>query len=326
VHSYGVRAEREVVVRILVTGGAGFIGSHVVDTYVNAGHDVIVVDDLSTGKRENLNPRARFVQADIQDPAVREMMVKEQVEVVNHHAAQMDVRRSVADPLFDARVNILGMLNVLEGARAAKVKKFIFASSGGTVYGEQESFPADEEHSTRPICPYGVSKRTGEHYLYFYYVEYGIPYIALRYANIYGPRQDPHGEAGVVAIFTLRILAGRQPIVNGDGKQTRDYLFVSDVARANLAVLQVNYTGPINIGTGSETDVNQLFRTLRDLAGSSAPEIHGPAKPGEQRRSVLAWHRAAQVLNWRPEVTLEDGLRQTVAYFRTRHDRHQPHP
>jgi len=304
--------------RILVTGGAGFIGSHIVDTYINAGHDVIVVDDLSTGKRENLNPKARFVQVDIQDPTVRQLIVQEKIEILNHHAAQMDVRRSVADPLFDARVNILGMLNLLEGAREAGVKKILFASSGGTVYGEQETFPAPEDHPTRPICPYGVSKRTGEHYLYFYNVEYRIPYIALRYANIYGPRQDPHGEAGVVAIFTLRLLSGEQPVINGDGKQTRDYVFVGDVARANLAALQTDYTGPINIGTGIETDVNQLFAHLRQCVGSSAPETHGPAKPGEQRRSVLAWEQANRLLGWRPEIKIEEGLRQTVEYFRTR--------
>ncbi|MSQ48233.1 MAG: NAD-dependent epimerase/dehydratase family protein [Deltaproteobacteria bacterium] len=304
--------------RILVTGGAGFIGSHIVDTYITAGHDVIVVDDLSTGKRGNLNPKARFVQADIQDPTVRQLIVQEKIEVLNHHAAQMDVRRSVADPLFDARINILGMLNLLEGAREAGVKKIIFSSSGGTVYGEQETFPATEEHATRPICPYGVSKRTGEHYLYFYNVEYRIPYIALRYANIYGPRQDPHGEAGVVAIFALKLLAGEQPVINGDGKQTRDYVFVGDVARANLAALQAEYTGPINIGTASETDVNQLFGHLRHLTGSTAPETHGPAKAGEQRRSVLAWSRAQQLLGWQPEMKIEEGLRRTVEYFRTR--------
>jgi UDP-glucose 4-epimerase len=312
--------------RVLVTGGAGFIGSHVVEAYLHAGHEVIVVDDLSTGKRENLHRHARFVQADIQDPTVRQLIVTEKVEVVNHHAAQMDVRRSVADPLYDARVNILGMLNVLEGAREAKVKKFIFSSSGGTVYGEQETFPADEDHPTCPISPYGVSKRTGEHYLYFYHVEYDLPYIALRYANVYGPRQDPHGEAGVVAIFAQRLLAGEQPVINGDGQQTRDYVFVGDVAHANLAALQVGYSGPLNIGTGDETTVNQLFGSLRHLTGSSAPEVHGPAKPGEQRRSVLAWSRAAHVLNWRPQIGVEDGLRQTVEYFRTRNDRHQPHP
>lgn len=308
--------------RVLVTGGAGFIGSHVVEAYIGAGHDVIIVDDLSSGKRENLHPQARFVHADIQDPVVRQLIVREQVEVVNHHAAQMDVRRSVADPLFDARVNLLGMLNVLEGAREAGVKKVIFASSGGAVYGEQDVFPADEEHPTRPISPYGVSKRSGEHYLYYYRAVYGIPYVALRYANVYGPRQDPHGEAGVVAIFTLRLLSGQQPVINGDGKQTRDYVFVKDVARANLATLPVAYTGPINIGTSIETDVNQLFGHLRSLINSPLPEMHGPAKLGEQLRSVIAWTRAAEVLGWRPQVSLGEGLRQTVEYFRTRHNGH----
>jgi UDP-glucose 4-epimerase len=304
--------------RILVTGGAGFIGSHVVDTYIEAGHDVFVVDDLSTGKLANLHPRAHFLHADLLDLAVRKLMAAEKIEIVNHHAAQMDVRRSVADPLFDARVNLLGMLNILEGAREARVKKVIFSSSGGTVYGEQTEFPASEDHATQPISPYGVSKRSGEHYLYFYSMEYGIPYIALRYANIYGPRQDPHGEAGVVAIFTLRLLSGQQPVINGDGKQTRDYVFVKDVARANLAALQVDYCGPLNIGTSIETDVNQLFLHLRTLTDSSLPEIHGPAKSGEQRRSVLTWNRARDVLGWSPTVGLEEGLRETVAFFRSR--------
>jgi UDP-glucose 4-epimerase len=304
--------------RILVTGGAGFIGSHVVDAYLEAGHEVFVVDDLSTGKRENLHPRAHFIHADLLDLSVRKLIAAEKIEVVSHHAAQMDVRRSVTDPLFDARVNLLGMLNILEGAREAKVKKVIFASSGGTVYGEQELFPADEDHPTKPVSPYGVSKRAGEHYLYFYSVEYGIPYIALRYANVYGPRQDPHGEAGVVAIFTLRLLSGVQPIINGDGKQTRDYVFVTDVARANVTALQVDFCGPINIGTSIETDVNQLYQHLRTLTNSSLPETHGPAKPGEQRRSVLAWNRAKDVLRWRPTVELEEGLRQTVDFFRSR--------
>lgn len=303
--------------RILVTGGAGFIGSHVVDAYIGAGHELVVVDDLSTGKRENLHPQARFVQANIQDSQVRKLIVEEKIEAINHHAAQMDVRRSVADPLLDAQVNILGLLNVLEGAREAGVQKIIFASSGGTVYGEQQVFPADESHPTQPISPYGVSKLTGEHYLNFYRAEYGIPYIALRYANVYGPRQNPHGEAGVVAIFTSRLLAGEQPVINGDGKQSRDYVFVGDVARANLAALQVDHTGSINIGVAIETDVNALFAQLCRLTQSTASEEHGPAKSGEQRRSVLAWRHAEQVLGWRPEIAVADGLRQTVEFFRT---------
>jgi UDP-glucose 4-epimerase len=306
--------------RVLVTGGAGFIGSHVVDAYIAAGHEVVVVDDLSTGKRDNLHQHARFVQAAIQDPDIRRLIVEEKIEVVNHHAAQMDVRRSVADPLFDARVNILGLLNVLEGARQAGVGKIIFASSGGTVYGEQQIFPADESHPTRPISPYGVSKLSGEQYLSFYHTEYGIPYIALRYANIYGPRQDPHGEAGVVAIFSLRLLAGEQPVIHGDGEQTRDYVFVHDVARANVAALRVDYTGALNIGTGRETSVNALFRQLRRLTGADAAEQHGPAQAGEQRRSVLAGDRAEQILGWRPQVAVADGLERTVVFFRDRRD------
>ncbi len=307
--------------RVLVTGGAGFIGSHIVDAYMKAGHEVVVVDDLSTGKRENLHPQARFVQANIQDPAVRKLIVDEKIEAINHHAAQMDVRRSVADPLFDAQVNILGFLNVLEGAREAGVQKIIFASSGGTVYGEQQVFPADEGHPTQPLSPYGVSKLTGERYLGFYRTAYGIPYVALRYANVYGPRQDPHGEAGVVAIFTMRLLAGEQPVINGDGKQSRDYVFVGDVAHANLAALQVDYTGSINIGTAIETDVNTLFAQLCRLTQSTASEEHGPARLGEQRRSVLAWDHAQQMLDWRPDVAIADGLRQTVEFFRARQAR-----
>ena len=303
--------------RVLVTGGAGFIGSHIVDAYIGAGHHVVVVDDLSTGKPENVNSQAHFVQANIQDSSVRQLIAEEKIEAINHHAAQMDVRRSVADPVFDAQVNILGFLNVLEGARQAGVKKIIFASSGGTVYGEQQEFPADESHPTQPISPYGISKLAGEHYLSFYSLEHGIPYIALRYTNVYGPRQNPHGEAGVAAIFSLRLLAGDQPVINGDGKQTRDYVFVHDVVRANIAALQTPYAGPINIGTSIETDVNELFSHLRELSGSTATEQHGPAKPGEQRRSVLAWTRAKQILNWSPEVAIKDGLRDTITFFRS---------
>ena len=303
--------------RALVTGGAGFIGSHVADAYLAAGHEVWIVDDLSTGRAANIPAHAHFVQADIQDTTVRELIVSERIEVVNHHAAQLDVRRSVADPLFDARVNILGLLNVLEGARQTSCQRVIFASSGGTVYGEHETFPASEDHVTQPISPYGVSKRTGEQYLHFYRVEYGLPYVALRYANVYGPRQDPHGEAGVVAIFTQKLLAGQGITINGDGKQTRDYVFVGDVAQANMAALSVDYTGPINIGTAKEIDVNSLAAHLqRIIPGRPDRSEYGPAKPGEQRRSVLAWDRAARILGWKPTAPLDEGLKRTVAFFR----------
>jgi UDP-glucose 4-epimerase len=304
--------------KVLVTGGAGFIGSHVVDAYLGAGHEVIVVDDLSTGHRENLNPRARFERLDIQDPTVVELVRDERPAALNLHAAQMDVRRSVADPLFDARVNVLGTINLLEGARRANVRRVLFVSSGGAVYGEQEVFPAPETHPTDPVSPYGVSKRAGELYGFFYQAEYQLPVVSLRYANVYGPRQDPHGEAGVVAIFTGRMLAGEPVTVNGDGKQTRDYVYVGDVARANVLALESTCTGPINIGTGTETDVNALARLLLEATGSRSAVRHGPAKPGEQRRSVIDCRHAAQVLGWRPEVSLAEGLRRTVEWFRGR--------
>jgi UDP-glucose 4-epimerase len=304
--------------RILVTGGAGFIGSHVVDAYVAAGHEVIVVDDLSTGRRENLNPKARFHQLDITDPALVELIRDARPAVLNLHAAQMDVRRSVADPLFDARVNILGTVNLLEGARRANVRRVLFVSSGGAVYGEQEAFPAPESHPTNPVSPYGVSKRAGELYAFFYQAEYQLPFVALRYANVYGPRQDPHGEAGVVAIFAGRMLRGEPVTVNGDGKQTRDYVYVGDVARANLLALESTATGPFNIGTGVETDVNALAHLLLGATGSGSEVRHGPAKQGEQRRSVIDCRRVAEALGWRPEMSLAEGLERTVEWFRER--------
>jgi len=304
--------------KILVTGGAGFIGSHVVDGYVAAGHDVVVVDDLSTGKRENLNARARFVQADILDPATAELIRRERPEVVNHHAAQISVRHSVDDPAFDARVNVLGTLALLEAARAAGTRRFLLVSSGGAVYGDQETFPANESHPTWPVSPYGVSKRSSELYAHFFQVQHGLPFVALRYANVYGPRQDPHGEAGVVAIFALRMLRGEPVTVNGDGKQTRDYVYVGDVARMSLLALTGDASGPVNVGTGIETDVNTLAGLVRSAAASTSPVEHGPAKPGEQRRSVIDAGRAAAVYGWRPEVTLAEGLGRTVEFFRAR--------
>ncbi len=302
--------------KILITGGAGFIGSHVADAYIAAGHEVVVVDDLSTGKRSNLNARVRFHHLDIRLPALADLVASERPDVVSHHAAQMDVRRSVADPVFDAEVNLIGMLRLLEASRQAGVKKIIFSSSGGTVYGEQGRFPAREDDGGNPVCPYGVSKRAGEHYLFYYRAVHGLPYLALRYANVYGPRQDPHGEAGVVAIFSQRILGGESPTINGDGCQTRDYVFVGDVVAANQKALESSFVGAINIGTARETDVNTLASELLRLSGSRAQAVHGPAKAGEQRRSVLDWSRAERELGWKPTVALEDGLRRTFAWFR----------
>jgi UDP-glucose 4-epimerase len=304
--------------KILVTGGAGFIGSHVVDAYVGAGHEVVVVDDLSTGKRENLNPKAKFHQLDVQDARVVDLIRDERPAVVNLHAAQMDVRRSVADPVFDARVNVIGLIQCLEGARKANVRRVIFVSSGGAAYGEQEAFPAPETHPTNPVSPYGVSKRAGELYAFFYQTEYQLPFFALRYANVYGPRQDPHGEAGVVAIFAGKMLRGEPITINGDGKQTRDYVFVGDVVQANLAALEREPCGAVNVGTGVETDVNRLAQLLLEASGSTSEVKHGPAKAGEQRRSVIDHTKAAERLGWHPSVPLAEGLRRTVEWFRPR--------
>ncbi|HEY8517961.1 MAG TPA: NAD-dependent epimerase/dehydratase family protein [Candidatus Binatia bacterium] len=302
--------------KIVVTGGAGFIGSHVAEAYVQAGHDVVVVDDLSSGKREQVPEGARFVQMDVRDPAIADLFARERPELLSHHAAQMDVRRSVADPRFDADVNIMGLLNLLEAAKAVGTRRVLFASSGGAGYGEQDEFPAPETHRTAPVSPYGVSKIASELYLGCYQAMIGLEWVAMRYANVYGPRQDPHGEAGVVAIFTLKLLSGETPTINGDGKQTRDYVYVGDLVRANLALATHSYCGPMNFGTGIETDVNTLFHELRELCGADVPEQHGPAKPGEQRRSVISPKLAEQVLGWRPEVTLREGLARTVEYFR----------
>jgi UDP-glucose 4-epimerase len=303
-------------VKIVVTGGAGFIASHIVDAYLEAGHEVHIVDDFSTGQKANVNSKATLHPVDIAENEAAQLIGQIKPDVLSHHAAQMDVRHSVADPTFDARVNILGFINLLEASKNSGVKKVIFASSGGAVYGEQEVFPAAESHPTQPASPYGVSKRAGELYLSYYHQAFGLPYIALRYANVYGPRQSAMGEAGVVAIFLSLLLAGQPPVINGDGRQTRDYVYVGDVVAANMAALQSSFVGPINIGTGVETDVVTIFQHLRDALGSPSAARHGPPKVGEQRRSCLETSRAAQVLGWRHRMTLKDGLRQTAAYYR----------
>ncbi len=302
--------------KILVTGGAGFIGSHVADALLAAGHLVCIIDDLSTGRMENLNPHAEFHRIDIRSEAIADLFHKNKFDALVHHAAQMDVRRSVEDPLFDASVNVLGTLNLLQQCIATGVRTFIFASTGGAIYGEQDTFPADERHPCRPLSPYGVSKLTVESYLRFYGAIYGLRTVALRYANVYGPRQNPHGEAGVVAIFTSRMLGGEQPLINGDGTQTRDYTYVGDVVRANLAALGYSSSGTFNVGTGIETSVNDIFRNLASLTGAACTERHGPAKKGEQQRSVLSYRHIQEVLGWTPTVELREGLRRTVEYFR----------
>lgn len=302
--------------RILVSGGAGFIASHIVDAYIQLGHEVTIVDNLTTGQRENLNPKAKFIKIDIRDPKVAEVFNSTHFDLVNHHAAQMDVRRSVNDPLYDASVNIFGVLNLLECCVKSGIRRVVFASSGGAIYGEQDYFPADEQHPTRPISPYGVAKLTTENYLFYYKAVYNLDSVCLRYANVYGPRQNPEGEAGVVAIFTSKMLANEQPMINGDGKQTRDYVYVGDVVQANMLALQSSGSQVFNVGTGVESDVNTLFHHLKRATGSKAEESHAPAKKGEQLRSVLDVRRIHATLGWKPAVSLEEGLQRTVEYFK----------
>ena len=302
--------------KVLVTGGAGFIGSHIAEALISAGHSVTIIDDLSMGRLENIPPKTELVQEDIRSERVRALFEKYRFDAVVHHAAQMDVRKSVDDPMFDASVNIVGSLNLLESCIRTGVRQFIFASTGGAIYGEQETFPATETHPTFPLSPYGVAKLAVEKYLYVYHEAYGLKYVSLRYANVYGPRQSPHGEAGVAAIFTEKMLAGGEPVINGDGSQTRDYVYVGDVVDANLRTLDYQHCGIFNVGTGVETDVNVLFRHLRELSGSGCGESHGEAKKGEQKRSVISSALIRERLGWRSTVELRDGLRETVASFK----------
>jgi UDP-glucose 4-epimerase len=303
--------------KILITGGAGFIGSHIADLLIEEGHDIVILDNLSNGKEENVNPKAIFYHLNILDKKLADIFKNEKIEVVIHHAAQISVRDSVKDPIHDMETNIRGSLLLLEHCVKYKynIKKFIFASTGGALYGEQEYSPADENHPTRPLSPYAVAKLSTEKYLFFYHNTYNLPYISLRYANVYGPRQDPYGEAGVVAIFTQQILQGKQPVINGDGKQTRDFIHVYDVAKANLLALKHEVIGEINISTGIETSINQIFYEIKKLTSSNSSEIHGPPMPGEQLRSVLSFKKAKRVLGWEPSTPLTEGLKNTVKFF-----------
>jgi UDP-glucose 4-epimerase len=303
--------------KILVTGGAGFIGSHVVELFLDRGYEVVILDDLSTGRESNIHPRAKFYEMDIRDPEVRKIFEAERPDYISHHAAQMDVRRSVAQPLFDADVNILGSINLIECAREFGVKHFVYISTGGAVYGEPEYVPCNEAHPINPICQYGASKHTVEHYLFMYHVNYGLNYTVLRYPNVYGPRQDPHGEAGVVAIFTGKMLAGEPVTINGDGEQTRDFVYVGDCARANyLAVTVDHQPGIYNIGWGLPTSINEIFGTLAKVTGYSRQVAYGPAKVGETRHIYLDATKAKTDLGWSPTLSLEEGLEKTVAYFK----------
>ena len=302
--------------KVVVTGGAGFIASHIADACVAEGHEVLVLDDFSTGRRENLNSATRVEEVDIADPRAAAAILSFSPEVLVHHAAQIDVRRSVVDPLADIRINVAGTVSLLEAARQSGVGKVVFASSGGAAYGDEEPIPAAEDHPTRPLSPYGIDKVTGELYLAYYAAAHGLRHAILRYANVYGPRQDPHGEAGVVAIFCEKLLAGDGVIINGDGEQTRDYVFVGDVVRANMMALREGHEGTYNVGTGRETSVNDIYRMLAAIVPPRRPAIHGPAKSGEQMRSSLDCGRILREWGWSPAVPLERGLAETASYFR----------
>lgn len=301
---------------ILVTGGAGFIGSHISDAYVKAGHDVIIVDNLSTGVKDFINPRAKFYEMDICDEKISKIFKENKIDVINHHAAQIDLRKSVDDPKFDIQVNVAGSVNLLQNAVASGVKKFIFASTGGAIYGEHDYFPADENHPTRPFAPYGINKLSVEKYLFYYNHVYGLNYTVLRYANVYGPRQNPHGECGVIAIFTDKILKSSEPLINGDGKQTRDYVYVFDVVKANVLALGSTENTIYNVATSKETDVNFIFDRINNFAGTGFEEKHGPAKLGEQKRSVLSFEKINKELGWKPDMDIEMGLKETTEYFK----------
>jgi UDP-glucose 4-epimerase len=305
-------------VRILVVGGAGFIGSHVVDAALAAGHDVAVLDNLATGKQVNVNPVARFHHVDIGDAdAIAKVFRDERPEVVSHQAAQASVKASMDDPVRDAQINLIGSLTLLEACRRSGTRKLIYAGTGGAAVGEPKYRPVDEEHPVEPLSPYGASKHAVEHYCALYRTNWGLDTTILRYSNVYGPRQDPNGEAGVIAIFARRMLAGEpEPIVNGSGEQERDYVYVGDVARANLLALERGSGGMYHVGTGVGTSVNALFDRLALLTGYDRPRRHGPGLDGEVYQITLSIARAERELGWSPSVALEDGLRSTVDSFR----------
>ena len=311
-HRYGCTP-----MHVVVTGGAGFIGAQSVRALLERGHRVSVVDDLSHGRREAVPQGAQLIILDVRKPELFRLFEDEKPDAVLHLAAQMDVRKSVADPLYDASINVLGTLCALEAARRSGASRFVFASSGGAVYGEQDAFPAPESHRRRPASPYGVSKLCGEEYLFHYALIHGMSTLALRYANVYGPGQDPHGEAGVVAIFLDRLLSDQPAVINGDGLQTRDYVYIDDVARANWMALEApGCTGALNIGTGTETTVVEIAKRLARCAGAQPRISHGPAKPGEQRRSSVDPKAAEHALGWAPEVPLDVGLARTAESFK----------
>lgn len=310
--------------QILISGGAGFIASHLTDKLIEQGHQVVVIDNLSTGRKENLNLKAKFYKIDICDSKISQIFQEEKPDIVFHFAAQIDVRKSVKDPIPDAKINILGSLNILQNfisinqlnQHKSAAPKIIFASSGGAIYGDTDVIPTPETHLENPESPYGITKLTVEKYLNFYKKTFGLDYIVLRLANIYGPRQNSKGEGGVIAIFCDKMLKDEQPTINGDGEQVRDFVYVDDAVRSALLGMESEKSGVYNIGTGKETSINEIFRRIKELTNSNYKEVYGPAKQGEQKRSCLDYSKAKKELNWQPKYNLEEGLKETIEWFK----------
>ena len=301
--------------KVLVTGGAGFIGSHLVDALIERGDEVVVIDNLTAGCRENVNSQAKLYELNVGDLGLVEIFERERPDIVSHHAAQINLRRSVAEPLFDAQENILGSLNVIVNSVRYGVGKFIYASSGGAIYGEPQYLPVDENHPINPISQYGVSKYAVEHYLHLYAHQHGLNYVVLRYGNVYGPRQNPLGEAGVVAIFARQMLGGERPTIFGSGDKTRDYTHVSDVVAANLLAMERGRNAICNIGTGVETSDQEIFDALAGALGYDGSPLYTSVRHGEIQRICLDWSKAERELGWRPQLSLKEGIAKTVAYY-----------
>lgn len=303
--------------KILVTGGAGFIGSQVADELIDRGNDVVIIDNLSTGFEYNVNPKAKFIKADITDfEKIEKIFSEESPEIVYHFAAQIDVRKSVSDPLFDARTNIMGTLNLIKISNDIKLKKFIFSSTGGAIYGDTDVRPTPENHPEWPLSPYGIAKLATDKFLNYYSEVFGLKYVSLRYGNVYGPRQNPYGEAGVVAIFLNKMLNGGQPVINGDGNQTRDYVYIKDVVKANILSLEnIDKVGIYNVGTSIEISVNDLFKEINKNFDNKYKEVHGPAKLGEQKTSCLSYGKIKKDMNFIPETDFSEGIKETYKWF-----------
>ena len=305
--------------KIIITGGAGFIGSHIADRLIAKGAAVTVIDNLSTGFESNINASAKFIRADITDfKNIEKIFIDERPDIIYHLAAQIDVRKSVSDPMFDAQTNIMGTLNLINLSAAHKIKKFIFSSTGGAIYGDTDIRPTPESHPEWPLSPYGIAKLTADKFLNYYNEISGFKYVSLRYGNVYGPRQNPHGEAGVVAIFLNKMLKNEQPVINGDGEQTRDYVYVEDVVKANILALEnenIDKVGIYNVGTSVEISVNDLFKEINKNFDNKYEEVHGPAKLGEQKTSCLSYEKIKKDMNFIPKTDFSEGIKETYKWF-----------